>query len=67
MMCADDEQTFMSKEITMTDKQDKGEMNNQQTVIEDLTVNQDQAAEVKGGAHVDYYLRLRGIDGDISS
>ena len=30
-------------------KQDKQEPNNQQPVIEDLTVNEDQAAEVKGG------------------
>lgn len=30
-------------------KQDKQEPNNQQSVIEDLTVNQDQAEEVKGG------------------
>ncbi len=30
-------------------KQDKQEINDQQPVIEDLTVNEDQAAEVKGG------------------
>jgi hypothetical protein len=30
-------------------KQDKQEPNNQQSVIEDLAVNQDQAEEVKGG------------------
>ena len=30
-------------------KQDKQEKNNPQPVIEDLTVNEDQAAEVKGG------------------
>jgi hypothetical protein len=30
-------------------KQEKQEPNNQQSVIEDLTVNEDQAAEVKGG------------------
>lgn len=30
-------------------KQDKQEPNNQQSVLEDLTVNQDQAEEVKGG------------------
>ena len=30
-------------------KQDKQEPNNQQSVIEDLTVNEDQAEEVKGG------------------
>lgn len=50
----------------MTDKQDKGEAN-QQTVIEDLTLNQDQTAEVKGGATVDYFMRLRGIDGERTS
>ena len=30
-------------------KQDKHEPNNQQPIIEDLTINQDQAEEVKGG------------------
>lgn len=30
-------------------KKDNREANNQQSVIEDLTVNEDQAAEVKGG------------------
>jgi hypothetical protein len=30
-------------------QQDKREINNQQSEIEDLTVNQDQAEEVKGG------------------
>lgn len=30
-------------------KQDKQEINNQQSVIEDLAVNEDQAVEVKGG------------------
>ena len=30
-------------------QQDNTEPNNQQPVIEDLAVNQDQAAEVKGG------------------
>ena len=30
-------------------KQDNLEISNQQILIEDLTVNQDQAAEVKGG------------------
>jgi len=31
-------------------QQDKQELNNQQPVIEDLTVNEDQAEEVKGGS-----------------
>ena len=30
-------------------RQDNTESNNQQSAIEDLTVNEDQAAEVKGG------------------
>jgi hypothetical protein len=30
-------------------KQDKQEPNNQQSVIEDLSVNEDQAEEVRGG------------------
>ena len=32
-------------------KKDKQEPNNPQSVIEDLTVNEDQAAEVKGGPY----------------
>ena len=37
--------------------QDKLELNNQQSVIEDLTVNEDQAAEVKGGP-VDHTVQV---------
>lgn len=33
-------------------KQDKQEINNQQPMIEDLTVNEDKTAEVKGGPKV---------------
>ena len=42
-------------------KQDKQEPNNQQCQIEDLTVNEDQAAEVKGGP---IYLKVEGVYGD---
>ena len=45
-------------------KQDKQEINNPQPVIEDLTVNQDQAAEVKGGP---IYIKVEGVDGDVTS
>ena len=38
-------------------KQDKQEINNPQPVIEDLTVNEDQAAEVKGGP-VDHTIEV---------
>jgi len=36
----------------------------QEPMIEDLTVNQAQADAVKGGAIVDYYLKVDGIDGE---
>ncbi len=38
-------------------KQDKQEINNPQPVIEDLTVNEEQAAEVKGGP-VDHTIEV---------
>ena len=38
-----------------------------QTAVEDLTINERQAEEVKAGAQVDYFLKLQGVDGDISS
>jgi len=37
------------KETDVMKKQENREANNQHSVIEDLTVNEDQAAEVKGG------------------
>jgi hypothetical protein len=46
------------------DHKDNQEINDQQPQIEDLTVNEDQATEVKGGAQVDYFLRLKGVDGE---
>jgi hypothetical protein len=45
-------------------KQDNREADNQQSPIEDLTVNEDKAEEVKAGRGVDYFLRLQGIDGE---
>lgn len=45
-------------------KQDNREADNQQSPIEDLIVNEDKAEEVKGGAQVDFFLKLRGIDGE---
>lgn len=45
-------------------KQDNHEANNQQSIIEDLTVNQDQATAVKGGP---IYIRVDGIAGDVTS
>lgn len=35
-----------------------------ESVIEDLTVNQDQEAEVKGGP---IYLKYDGIEGDVTA
>jgi hypothetical protein len=40
---------FKRKETDIMEKQDKQEINNPQPVIEDLTVNEEQAAEVKAG------------------
>ena len=37
---------------------------NQSSSVEDLTITEDQAADVKGGAVVDYFLKLEGIDGE---
>ena len=46
-------------------KQDNSDQNNQQQpVTADLTVNGGQAEAVKGGAAVDYFLRLKGVDGE---
>ena len=44
-------------------EKDKQEINNPQPMIEDLTVNEDQTAEVKGGP---IYLRLEGVYGDVT-
>lgn len=44
-------------------KQDNREANNQQSEIEDLTVNQDQAAEVKGGP---IFSQYECIEGDVT-
>ena len=48
-------------------QQDKQEINNHEPLIEDLTVNQEQEEEVKGGAIVDYFLKVEGIDGESTS
>lgn len=45
-------------------KQDNRKANDQQSVIEDLTVNEAEAAEVKGGP---IYLKVEGITGDVTS
>lgn len=45
-------------------------MNDEQnapTVVNDLSVPADEAKKVKGGAHVDYFLKLQGVDGDVTS
>jgi hypothetical protein len=44
--------------------QDKQETKNERSPVEDLTINEEQAGEVRGGAHVDYFLRLKGIDAE---
>ena len=45
-------------------KQDNQGINNQQSVIEDLPVNEDQATAVKGGP---IFQNYQGIDGDVTS
>lgn len=42
--------------MTWVNKQDHGEAKNQPAKIEDLTLNPDQAAEVKGGDHKDWIM-----------
>ena len=44
--------------------QDNQQTRNEQSPVEDLTINEVQAGEVKGGAQVDFFLKLRGIDGE---
>jgi hypothetical protein len=43
-------------------EQNNQELNNKQPLIEDLTINEDQAAEVKGGP---IYMRFDGIEGSV--
>ena len=42
------------------------EQENQQSSVEDLTVTEEQAADVKGGIEVPYYLKLATLDGDVT-
>jgi hypothetical protein len=49
MKRSNDYKNTIEKETLMMNKQDKPEANNSQILIEDLTVNQEQAGEVKGG------------------
>jgi hypothetical protein len=43
------QQTFNRKEWNVMDEQNNQEPNNQQPLIEDLTVNEAEATDVKGG------------------
>ena len=40
------------------------EQNKTEPSVEDLTVSEAGADEVKGGAQVDYFLKLKGLDGE---
>ena len=40
---------------------------NQPSSVEDLTITEDQATDVKGGAVVDYFLKVDGIDGEATA
>ena len=37
---------------------------NQQSPVEDLTVTEEQAADVKGGIETPFYLNLQTVEGD---
>lgn len=39
---------------------------NPQSAVEDLNVTEEQAADVKGGAEIPFYLKLHGVDGDVT-
>lgn len=45
-------------------QQDKQALNSRESGIDDLPVNEDQAADVKGGP---IYLKVDGVDGDVSN
>jgi hypothetical protein len=45
-------------------KQQSVKQNEEQSPNEDLTLGEDKAAEVKGGAAVDYFLKVDGIEGE---
>jgi len=53
------QQIFNDKETTVMNKQEKQEPDNQQSLIEveDLTLSEDQAAELKGGP-VDHTIQV---------
>jgi hypothetical protein len=39
---------------------------NPQSLVEDLNVTQEQAEDVKAGAEIPFYLKLHGVDGDVT-
>jgi hypothetical protein len=45
-------------------KQASRENNNEPSILEDLTITQSQAAEVKGGP---IFMQYHGIDGDVTA
>ena len=51
---------FKRKETDLMEKPDKQEINNPQPVIEDLTVNEEQAAEVKAGH--DHWINVEPVN-----
>jgi hypothetical protein len=60
-----DKQTFDEKETTMMEKQNDQTPGNGQIQIEDLTVNQDQAAEVSGGQRGTFHAYQPGFIGGV--
>jgi hypothetical protein len=55
---------FYEKEINRMNTQDKRGANNPATLVEDLTITEDQAAAVKGGP---IFMNYEGISGDVTS
>jgi hypothetical protein len=51
----------------MNEKENKQQINKPSEIIEDLTVNEAEAEEVKGGPLVDYFLHVDGVDGESAS
>jgi hypothetical protein len=50
--------------MNIMNQKDNCEANNTQILIEDLTINENQTVEVKGGP---IYMRIDGVDGDVTT
>jgi hypothetical protein len=50
--------------MNIMNQKDNCEANNTQILIEDLTINENETAEVKGGP---IYMQIDGVDGSVTS